>query len=446
MSTAAATREEIARLFGRAAFGATAADIDAWTGRPWPDAVSALIDIAAPAGRGVQGDDAQRVTIERAGQNNTDVGAIRLAQKWWLERMRTGRYPLEERMTLFWHGHFATAVRYPFPDVAMIMGQNETIRRQALGNFRTLLRDVTLDPAMMEWLDGARNSIPAPNENYARELLELFTLGKFPQVYSETDVREAARVLTGWTTDTGFRRVAFNPAGHDNGAKTVLGTTIGDGGSAEYQRLLDVALAQPVSPRFIAAKLVANFAYAPDLSNLLTRPDPLVAAVADTLHRSDWDLRAAMRTLLLSDEFRIGDAGRQRVLVRQPAELAAAAGKALGVSLNNDNVVYALARMNQELFVPPNVGGFPSGLGWMSPSTVLGRYELGVAIHNLNPGNLPASGDFEGWARRLGLATLSSETRAAVGGYLAESAKSAEDTKRSSVLLLLLSSPDWAVL
>src|SRR5205085_1643395 len=135
----------------------------------------------------------------------------------------------------------------------------------------------------------------------------------------------------------------------------------GNEGAGEYHHLIDVALAQPVSPRFVAAKLVANFAYAPDMANLLTRPDPLVTRVADTLRATDWDLRAAMRTLLSSDEFRTGDTAAQRVLVRQPVELAVAAAKALNVSLNDSNVVFALSRMNQDLFAPPNVGGFPTG-------------------------------------------------------------------------------------
>jgi hypothetical protein len=446
MSSAAATRDEIARLFGRAAFGATPADLDQWTGKPYADAVSSLVDIAAPAGRGLQGDDANRVTIERAGQNNTDRGGIGVAQKWWLERMRTARYPLEERMTLLWHGHFATAVRYPYPDVAMVMVQNETLRRHSLGNFRTLVREMTLDPAMMEWLDGARNSIPAPNENYARELLELFTLGKFPQVYGEADVREAARVLTGWTSNPGFRTVAFNAAGHDAGSKTVLGAAVTSGGEHEYEQLIDIALAQPVASRFVAAKMVANLAYAPDMTNLMTRPDPLVAAVADTLRRTNWDLRSAVRTLLLSDEFRTGDAAAQRLLVRQPVEIVVAAAKAFGVNLNSDDALGLLNMMGQDLFMPPNVGGYASGMGWLSPSTVVARYGWGAAISGMNPANLPASGDLAGWTRRLGLSRLTDQTATAVRNLLGETAKRDEAFKQASVLILLLASPDWAVI
>jgi uncharacterized protein (DUF1800 family) len=440
MSLSAATRDEIARLFGRASFGATAADLDAWTGKPYADAVSSLVDIPAPSGRRPQTDDAQRATLIQGGTNQTSDGQVRSAQKWWLERMRNAGYPLEERMTLFWHGHFATGVRNPYPDVAMILVQNQTLRTHALGNFADMVRAITVDPAMMEWLDGARNSIPAPNENYARELMELFTLGKFPQVYSEQDVREAARVLTGWTDNPSFRNVTFNPAGHDAGAKTVLGATIDNAGEAEYQRLIDVLLAQDVAPRFIAMKLVSNFAYA------ATTSDSLVVAVADTLRRTNWDLRAAVRTLLLSDEFRLGDTAAQRLLVRQPVEVVVAAAKAFNVSLSNDSTVYLLRAMGQNLFGPPNVGGFPSGMAWLSPSTIVARYDWAAQIAGKNNSNVPDSSDYDGWAKRIGLGALSDETTRVLHDFVLDNAKWAEAAKQAGVLTLLLTSPDWVAL
>jgi uncharacterized protein (DUF1800 family) len=446
MSAAQATRDDIARLFGRAAFGATPADLDQWTGKPYADAVSSLVDIPAPSGRRAQADVARRGALVQTGANHTDDGTIRVAQRWWLERMRTATYPLEERLTLFWHGHFATAVRYPYPDVAMMLMQNQTLRTHALGNFRELVKAVTIDPAMMEWLDGARNSIPAPNENYAREFMELFTLGTLPEVYGERDVREAARVLTGWTTNPSLRTVSFNGAGHDTGTKTVLGTTFGNGGAHEYEQLIDVALSQPVSARFIAAKLVSNFAYAAMGTDLLRGADSLVVAVADTLRRTNWDLRAAVRTLLLSDEFRNGDAGAQRLLIRQPAEVMVASAKVFGVSLDNDDAVLQLRTMGQNLFVPANVGGFASGMGWLSPSTVVARYGWAATIAGKNPAGLPASTDTDGWAKRVGLGTLTNETAAALRAYAAQNTKLPEANRQSGILTLLLTSPDWMAL
>jgi len=270
--------------------------------------------------------------------------------------------------------------------------------------------------------------------------MELFTLGKAPQVYSEADVRETARVLTGWTDNPSFRTVSFNAAGHDAGAKAVLGATISDAGEAEYQHLIDVLLAQSVSPRFIATKLVSNFAYA------ATPTDSLVGAVAETLRTTDWDLRAAMRTLLLSDEFRLGDRAAQRLLIRQPVEVVVASAKAFNVSLSNDSVVYGLREMGQNLFGPPNVGGFPSGMGWLSPSTIVARYDWAAFLAGKNNSNVPDSSDYDGWAHRIGLGALSEETTAVLHDFVVANAKWSETAKRAGVLTLLLTSPDWMAL
>ncbi|MBA3654932.1 MAG: DUF1800 domain-containing protein [Actinobacteria bacterium] len=448
MSLEAATREEVSRLFGRAAFGATPDDLARWTGRPYAEAVDHLVNVPAMGNRPGAGDEARRSSIEQGGRAKTQSagGATAQAQMWWLERMRTTPYPLEERLTLFWHGHFATSVLAPFPDVAMMMAQNQTIRLNALGNFRTLVAAMTVDCAMLEWLDGARNTIPAPNENYAREFLELFTLGKYPQVYGEGDVREAARVLTGWKVDRLFRKVAFDAGAHDTGTKTILGATIPNQGANEYRTLIDVALAQPVSALFIAHKLVSNFGYAAPTTDLLRNADPLVARVAQSFRSTGWDIRAAMRTLLMSDEFRTGDANIRRQLVRQPAEIVVGAGKTLRFTLDNQEVVARMANMGQPLLVPPNVGGWPTGTGWLSPATVLTRYDFGMLAQGRATVPLPPAGDFDGWARLLGLAPPSATTTAALKGFLDEQSRADEPTKQASVLVLMLSTPEWAVI
>ena len=443
MSSDAATREEIARLFGRAAFGATPADLDAWTGKPYADAVNHLVDFPASGSRLPATDDARREAQQEGGRQGTDLTGSR---SWWLERMRTTQYPLEERMTLLWHGHFATSLRDPYPDVALLMVQNETMRRNALGNFRDLVVAMTLDPAMLEWLDGSRNTIPVPNENYGRELMELFTLGKYPQVYSESDVRDAARALTGWTLNPFTREVKFQPTLHDVGLKTVLGTRIADQGAAEYTALIDVVLAQPVAPLFVAYKLVANLAYGVTATNLLTQADPLVARVAGVLRSSGWNIREAVRTLLLSDEFRTGDGAARRQLVRSPTEIVVAAGKVLNVSLEDASVLSAMHAMGQPLFAPPNVGGWPVGTAWLSPSTELGRYALAAALQLKAPNTLPASGDLDGWAHFMGLGALSPPTVSALQRFLADQHAVAEKDRQAGVLILLLTSPDWMVI
>jgi uncharacterized protein (DUF1800 family) len=455
------TRGDVCRLLGRVAFGATAADIDEWTGKPYADLVDRLLLIpTAPAGA----DDAGRVFSATSTANpyvyigglGTDLDGARL---WWMERMRTTEFPLLERMTLFWHGHFATAVKPVAPDTGQVVHQVQTLRTHALGNFRTIVELMTVDPAMLHWLNGHGSSVPQPNENYARELFELFTLGKRPQVYTEKDIREAARALTGWLV-VGPYGVAFKPTAHDAGTKRVLGQTIADGGAQEFRRVVEVALAQPVAARFLAYKLVQEFAYAPAGRDQLKRPDPLVKKVADTLTSSGWDVAKAMRTLLLADEFRLGSPLKRQQRVRQPVELVVHATKALNAPADNRNLLEPLSRMGQLVLSPPNVGGWPVGDGWLSPVATLGRYDLALTLRDgfgsiTNPGSFltgleltdpPTPDDLDGWAKVFGIAGLSAATSAAIKGYLSKRKSDQEEVRRAGVVALILSSPEWVVM
>lgn len=453
------TKADVCRLLGRVAFGATAADIDEWTGKPYVDLVDRLLLVpAAPAGT----DEAGRVATAPPG-----VGIVTFelepgdeARLWWMERMRSTPFPLVERMTLFWHGHFATAIRPPYPSTTQVVHQVQTQRTHALGNFRTLVKLMTIDPAMLYWLNGTDNRIPQPNENYARELFELFTLGKRPQVYTEKDIREAARALTGWVVAPYSElAVAFEPTRHDAGTKKILGQTVNNEGAREFERVVDIALAQPAAPRFLAFKLVQEFAYTPTSRNLATRPDPLVTKVAATLKSSDWDVAKAMRTLMLADEFRYGNPLKGQQRVRQPVELTVAACKALGVNADNTSFLEPLSRMGQKLLSPPNVGGWPVGEGWLSPVTALGRYDLALrvraAFNLFNPGSLgtfasnpslPPPDDVDGWAKAFGIPALSSATAGAIKEYLAKRKNDPEQDRRDGVVALILSSPEWVVM
>ena len=284
-----ASAGDVARLFGRAAFGATAADLDRWTGKLYADVVDHLVDIPPLAQRPAV-DDVMRLALERG--DTLDGGSriifvIEQGQQWWLERMRTTPYPLEERMTLFWHDHFATGPTDKGTTLGALIAQNQLLRKHALGDFRTLCEEITLDPAMLFWLDGAFNTSIAPNENYAREFFELFTLGTIPQVYTEKDIRESAKALTGWTVDPFTRIPLFNEGSHTSGNKKVLGRKIEPGGDGEYKQIVDVALDQKVSPHFIAYKLVLNFAYVPQTRDLLRSPGPLIEKVAKTLRTNE---------------------------------------------------------------------------------------------------------------------------------------------------------------
>ena len=458
-----ATRADVSRLLGRAAFGATAADLAKRAGRPYAELVDSLFPPGPPgtSGRPAQADEAERLATEYY------TTTTNLAQMWWTERMRSSPYPLEERMVLFWHDHFATAYLNQ-PDVGHLMVQNQLFRLHALGSFRALANAVTVNPAMLYWLNGIANSVLGVNENNAREFFELFTLGVTPQVYTETDIRQAARALTGWTVNSGLRTATFTDARHAPGTKVVLGRTIGGypakdpRNAVEYQEVTEAALAYDggrTCSRFVAYKLVQQFGYQPDTADLSA--DPVVEDVATALRAGDaWNIAAAVRTMLLHPGWRYADPAAGRALVRSPIETLVHAGKILGqpcsmaggtTQVNPINL--AAPRAGQALLVPPSVEGWPTGLTWLSQSTTLGRYELLNAMVKSYRGEQrylvtppPASGDIEGWTAFMGLASLSANTTLRLQEYLANPGATAEIEKQISMFLLLGSSPDWQVM
>ena len=441
------TAGDVSRLLGRAAFGATAADLDLWTGREYADLVEALVTGSAHPNAVPLADEPQRIALE----NDPDLSFKNgnPARSWWLERMRTTPFPLLERMTLLWHNHFATAVSIP-PFVSDLVRQNQTLRANALGSFHTMCEQITVDQAMLYWLNGFHNTIPRPNENYAREFFELFTLGKRPQVYTEKDIREAARAFTGWYVNSSGQAV-FAETRHDKGAKRILGQRVTNLGDREYLRVVEIALAQPVSYRFIAWKLVANLCYVPKTPNLLTGPGRLITKVADSLKSSDWNIAAGVRTLLLDDEFRYSPANIGRQHVRQPVESVVHATKIFGVNAGEPVMLSALERMGQALFNPVNVGGWPMGESWVSAVSAIARYDAALAIHQRvqqsgAAATLPAPDDLAAWAKRLGLAGFGQNTTNAVAGYLRRASGASVADRQAGVLALLLSSPEWVVM
>ena len=458
-----ATRTDIARLFGRAAFGATAAILDTWAGREYADAVDSLFPPGPPGavGRLPQGDEVERTACE------SYTTTTNLAQMWWMERMRSTPYPLEERMTLFWHDHFATAYLNQ-PDTGYLMIQNKALRQHALGSFRDLANAMTTDCAMLLWLNGIANYNEGVNENYAREFFELFTLGVLPQVYTETDIREAARAFTGWTVNTGLRQPTFAQARHALGEKTVLGRTVGgypakDARNAtEHAEVTEAALAHDegrTCSRFLAYKLVLSFGYQPDEADLLS--DAVIQDVAAAIRAGDrWDIKAGVRAMLLHPGWRYSEPTAGRDLVRSPVELLIHAAKILGqpcsmyggtTQVNPINL--ATPKAGQALLYPPSVGGWPNGLGWLSQTTTLGRYEIVNTMFTAFRAELrnyvtapPPSADIAGWTAFMGLASISSDTTLRLLEYLEKPGSTVELDKQASMFLLLGASPDWQVL
>ena len=441
------TAADVARLLGRAAFGATPADLDLWTGREYEHLVDTLITESTHEAPPPLPDDAVRVKLSTE-QDTTNKAAV-AARGWWLERMRTTPFPLLEKTTLFWHGHFATGVNNP-PWPNQLVVQNQLLRTHALGSFRALVGALTVDPAMLFWLSGTHNRVPQPNENYAREFFELFTLGKKPQVYTERDIREAARAFTGWYVD-GTGVAVFAADRHDKGTKRILGRTVKNLGDKEYLELVDIALDNGMAYRFIAWKLIANFAYLPP-PNVYRTTDKLVGKVAAALKESDWSIAAGVRAMLLADEFRYGSAAAAKQLVRTPVECVVHAAKVFGVAADDPALVKALDGMGHSLFAPVNVGGWPLGRDWISGVTAISRYDAGVTIHKLAAAlptvaaTFPMPDDLPAWARRMGLAGFGQNTVNAVGNYLRRAAGASVADRQAGVLTLLLSSPEWAVM
>jgi uncharacterized protein (DUF1800 family) len=289
---------------------------------------------------------------------------------WWLDRMATSPAPLQEKLTLFWHGHFTSAFGDVHDAIAMF-NQNQLFRRLAAGNLATLLDGVARDSAMLRYLNNDANRKGHPNENWARELMELFTMGIGH--YTETDVKESARAWTGWTlrdyrTGEGRRTFEFKPAIHDDGPKIFLGQEgPWDGGD-----IMRIILAQDATPRFIAGKLAAFFV-APD-------PDPaLVDAMARQLRAANYELAPVLRALFRSRAFY-----RPRALLAQvkgPVEFAVGAVRHLGINAPDWVRVYqAAGAMGQRLFFPPTVAGWHGGATWINAGTIFARTDLAAAL------------------------------------------------------------------
>ncbi|MEW6120829.1 MAG: DUF1800 domain-containing protein [Pseudomonadota bacterium] len=290
-------------------------------------------------------------------------------RSWWFAEMLATDSPLTEKMTLFWHNHFVSSqqkVRFP----KLLVDQNRLLRQQALGNFGTLLHAIARDPAMVLYLDSAQNRRAAPNENFARELMELFTLGEGQ--YGERDVKEAARAFTGWSIDRQTGAFRFYRFLHDGGDKTVLGRT----GAFDGDDVLGILLAQPATAEFLTRKLWREFV-SPD-------PDPAeVARIAAVLRQSHYAIRPWLRALLLSPAF--WTPAHRGVLVKSPVEFLLGLIETLDVA-GVDPRVLALAsrQLGQDLFAPPNVKGWPGGDAWISSTTLLARRQMVERLFRAN--------------------------------------------------------------
>ena len=311
---------------------------------------------------------------------------IQQLQQWWIDHLLFTPTPFAERMTLFWHGHFTSDYRKTANDTFMYW-QNLTWRRMGLTDLRSMLMQVTSDPAMLRYLDLATSTGQSPNENYSRELMELFTMGAGN--YTEDDVRESAKALAGWTVPqpdstatvvvdkasnvtrnlpvySSQKTGVFNPRRAYKGSVTYLGKT----GPLDTQGVLDRILAQPATGPFIAGKLVAHF--------VTPRPSAsYVRSLGDTFRRSKYDMKTLMRAIFTSPEFSAG--ASYRGLIKSPIEFMVHASRALGITTASKVVAGSGSGMGQSLFDPPDVNGWPNNESWISSNTVVERVNFVTA-------------------------------------------------------------------
>ena len=295
------------------------------------------------------------------------VRSILSLQTWWLNRMLTTPAPLQEKMTYFLHGHFTTAAIQKGVWPTYVWQQNQLYRSNALGNLRELTLAVSKDPAMLLYLDNALNNKSHPNENYARELMELFTLGHGN--YSEEDVRQSARAFTGWSLNRKEGVFVDNRRIHDDGSKMFLGRT----GNFDGTDIVEIIYQQPACPKFWAEKLLSTFVYG--------NPEPeLIDQVAMLIHHHDYALAPVMSTLLQSNVFYSQRA--YRALVKSPVEYVVGTHKAFGLASIEQGSLPGLRAMGQVLFYPPNVAGWPGGVAWITSQTVISRQNFIAQLVN----------------------------------------------------------------
>jgi len=277
---------------------------------------------------------------------------------WWVGRMLAGEEPLRERMVLFWHGHFTSSMEAVKSSYEMIQ-QNQLFRRHALGSFRELLHGVVHDPAMLVYLDNVSSRKQAPNENFARELLELYTLGEGN--YTEEDVREVARAFTGWGQANG--RFHFDKHRHDDGKKRVLGVS----GRLDGDDVVEILLRQPACARHLARALLVY------LEGLEPEPARLERYAAQ-LRASGYRIDGFLRALFLDPEFYAERTRARRVA--SPLDFLVGSARRLGVAPDPSVLVQGAKLLGQELFFPPSVRGWEGGPAWATGSSLVLRGEL----------------------------------------------------------------------
>jgi uncharacterized protein (DUF1800 family) len=432
-----ATRSDLAHLLRRAGFGprddevdaaekaGITATVDALLTPPSPDAGAARTPppAAADAVAALSRDATREQRQAAQKQQREQVAAL---TAWWLDRMVQADHQAHEKLTFFWHGHWATSVqKVQFPQV--MLAHQQKLHSLGPGDFGVLAHAMVKDPALIWWLDGHKNTAKAPNENLARELMELFTLGIGN--YTEADVKAGARALTGWAVDRSKNLAVINTKRYDPGEKTILGRT-GAFGTDEF---VDILLGQEATAKFVTARLWYRYA----------SPEPVPADTHQRLVAAfKGGITAVLRALFTDPAF----AATKGQLVKQPVEWAVGAMRQLGVRFGDLStaekvqLVRALREQGQVPLDPPSVGGWPAGTAWLTTSGTQWRLRAADLIAaKASPAAadklaaVPAAQRPDALAKLLALDGFTDRTRAVL----------TEEPKR--MISLALASPEYTV-
>ena len=378
--------ETAAHLLNRAGFGGTPAEIDAAYGKGLDAVVRDLVDVSddfadVPPPAWARPRNIRKIRTEMRSKKSSpkerkerkrefhDMEGENILdlRRWWLERMLTSPAPLLEKMTLFWHGHFATSVQ-KVRDGYWMWLQNDTLRRNALGNFATLTKKLSRDPAMMIYLDLQKSQKEHPNENWARELMELFTIGIGN--YTEQDIRESARAFTGYRVNLRTQQFRFAPFQHDVSSKTFMDRT----GPLDGDDIIDTLFEKPACAQFIGRKIWRYF--------VEDEPSPqIVDALADRIRAHNYEIRPVLREIFSSSEFYSEQVIRSQI--KSPVQFLIQIAKLLEVPLPTPNIAQnSMRQMGQILFAPPSVKGWDGGRAWINTSTLLFRYNFANYLIN----------------------------------------------------------------
>jgi len=418
---------DIAHLLRRTRFAAIPSEINALSALDWADAVEAVLDTSAAPSHtvGTPNMDPSRGSYQRF----TDM------VHFWLDRATNSNGALIEKMVLFWHGHFCTSLDKTF-DHSALLEQNQLFRATGMGSFLSLTHNVSLQPAMIAYLDNDRNVLGSPNENFARELMELFTLGV--NQYSEQDVVESARAWTGYGLNNDDQYF-FDASKHDSGSKTFFGQT-GNYGGPDIINLIFSQKGVRVS-QFMAEKLWSFFAY--------PNPSSTIINEIASAFRANWNTTEALRAIFNHPEFRSVQA--KQGLVRSPVEYAVAAMKHTGLRCADTNPQWSLNGMGQTPFRPPNVAGWKQNEYWISSSAVWAKssFASGMRWNQYQAGafedidELTVAASVQTALEHYGIGDASAATRSALEQFVTSERATSRWAERSGLLFLPLLTPEF---